>query len=228
MRSVCLFLILANVLYFTWAEFVDLPLDAGSIPRPDETGARHILLASEAAHSESTRPEATNVDPEPPLSTVRADCVSVGPFASLPEATRAAATLSAAGFQFQQRIEQGELWAGYWVYVSELAVPGVADSAIRQLRDRGVTDVFLLPGDNAPVLSLGVFVDPQRAQRRAQIARELGLTVRIVDRKRTGSVYWIDATPTQPRQPLDPAMFPPEPGKIVRIELRPCPEPTGA
>lgn len=224
MRSLCLLLILGNVLYFTWAQFIDLDFSSYSAPTTDTKGSRNIVLAAERSPAEmepaSERPVATG-------TRAPGDCVSVGPFASLAEATRAAATLAAAGFSPKQRIEQGELWAGYWVYVPDLGVPGAAESAIRQLRERGVADVFLLPGESAPVLSLGVFVDVDRARKRAQTAQELGLKVRMVDRKRTGSIYWLDATPTQAGQTLDPSMFPPEPGKIVRIELQPCPPPTG-
>lgn len=225
MRSLCLLLILANVLYFTWSQFIDLDFTASSPTAEREASGRNILLAAEVLSAD--QPSADQAPTAPTAPRTSGECISVGPFPSLAEATRAAATLAAAGFESKQRIEQGELWAGYWVYVSDLGVAGAADSAIRQLRERGVNDVFLLPGDAAPVLSLGVFVDPQRAQRRAQTARDLGLKVRIEDRKRTGSLYWIDATSTQSRQPLDPAMFPPEPGKIVRIELQPCPQPAG-
>lgn len=223
MRSLCLLLILSNVLYFTWAQFIDLDFSRYSAASAD-SAARNIQLASEVDRPDVAA--AADVPITPPSGT-QGDCVSVGPFASLSEATRAAATLSAAGFDSKQRVEQGELWAGYWVYVPDLGVPGAAESAIRQLRDRGVADVFLLPGESSPVLSLGVFVDIDRARRRAQTAQELGLKVRLADRKRTGSVYWIDATPTQSGQTLDPAMFPPEPGKIVRIEMQPCPQAPG-
>ncbi|MET0988516.1 MAG: SPOR domain-containing protein [Steroidobacteraceae bacterium] len=223
MRSLCLLLILGNVLYLIWAQFIDLDFSSYSAPAAD-AATRNIMLASETSRAAAGSP--VDVPPAPPPNA-SGDCVSVGPFSTLSEATRAAATLSAAGFNPKQRIEQGELWAGYWVYVPDLGVPGAAESAIRQLRERGVADVFVLPGESAPVLSLGVFVDIDRARRRAQTAQELGLRVRMVDRKRTGSIYWIDATPTQPGQTLDPSMFPPEPGKIVRIELQPCPQPTG-
>ncbi|MET0657142.1 MAG: SPOR domain-containing protein [Steroidobacteraceae bacterium] len=221
MRSLCLLLILGNVLYLIWAQFIDLDFSSYSVPVANGALTRNIALASETNRLEPTAPADV---PAAPPSSASGECVSVGPFSTLSESTRAAATLSAAGFNSKQRIEQGELWAGYWVYVPDLGVPGAAESAIRQLRERGVVDVFVLPGESAPVLSLGVFVDIDRARRRAQIAQELGLRVRMVDRKRTGSIYWIDATPTQPGQTLDPSMFPPEPGKIVRIELQPCPQ----
>jgi hypothetical protein len=222
MRSLCLVLVLSNILYLAWSHFIDVDFSGYAELQHGNERPAAIALASEIANM-----NASTVNEQPKLdkgTNATSECVSVGPFASLPEATRAAATLSAAGFNFKQRVEQGELWAGYWVYVPDLSAPGAAEGAIRQLQARGVDDVFLLPGEGSPVLSLGVFVDVDRARRRAEVARELGLKVRMTDRKRMGSVYWIDATSATPGQKLEPAMFPPEPGKIVRIELQPCPE----
>jgi hypothetical protein len=217
MRPLCLLLILGNVLYFAWAQFIDIDYSEYSRARAIEARPAGISLSSETAADPAAE------QPQQPAPAPSGECVSVGPFASLPETTRAAATLSAAGFQSKQRVEQGELWAGYWVYVPDLGAPGAADAAIRRLRERGIDDVFLLPGDNGPVLSLGVFVDIDRARRRTEAAQAVGLKVRMSDRKRAGPVYWIDATPQQPGLTLEPSLFPPEPGKIVRIELHPCP-----
>jgi hypothetical protein len=77
--------------------------------------------------------------------------------------------------------------------------------------------------DSSNVLSLGVFSDYQRAQRRADEIRALGLEPRIDDRKRAGSVYWIDADLPEPGRGIDTAMFQTDPRKITRLELRPCP-----
>lgn len=220
MRAACLMLILSNVLYFTWAQFIDI--------EPTQFVGESAAPQSIALATETTAQTASATSFAPPEVSENGfgadECVSVGPFPSLSEATRAAATLTAANFEVNQRVEQGELWAGYWVHVPDLSAPGAADAAIEQLRERGVADVFLMPSESTSILSLGIFVDPERATRRANVARELGLTVRIADRKRTGSLYWLDAMPTEPGHLLDAAMFPPEPGKIVRIELRPCPQ----
>ena len=76
-----------------------------------------------------------------------------------------------------------------------------AEAALKSLSDAGITDVYLMPGsDPANVLSLGVFSDYQRAQRRADEVRVLGLEPRIDDRKRAGSVYWIDVDLPEPGQ----------------------------
>ena len=133
-----------------------------------------------------------------------------------------------AGFTPRQRLEQGELWVGYWVSVQNFQSREAAEAALRSLVDSGVTDVYLMPGsDPANVLSLGVFSDYQRAQRRAEEIRVLGLEPRIDDRKRAGSVYWIDVDLTEPGQTIDTSIFRSDPGKITRLELRACPQTSG-
>ena len=80
--------------------------------------------------------------------------------------------------------------------------------ADRALMDSGVSDVYLMPGSEpANVLSLGVFSDYQRAQRRAEEIRILGLEPRIDDRKRAGSVYWVDVDLPDPGQAIDTSIF---------------------
>lgn len=71
--------------------------------------------------------------------------------------------------------------------VQGLATREAAESALRMLTGSGISDVYLMPGSDPPkVLSLGVFSDYQRAQRRVGEVRALGLTARIDDRKRAG------------------------------------------
>jgi hypothetical protein len=133
MRTLCLLLILANVFYFTWSQLLDVSV--GSLDRkgapPVERPAR-IVLAREVAEANPPEPgiariqdvQPPAVEPLAPAESAHAggsaandflSCTSVGPFADLPQAAQAQASLRAAGFQPRQRMEQGEIWAGYWV-----------------------------------------------------------------------------------------------------------------
>jgi hypothetical protein len=150
-------------------------------------------------------------------------CTSVGPFADLAQASQAQASLRTAGFDPRQRVENGEIWVGYWVSVQNLASRSEADTAIKTLNGNGITDVYLMPGTDPPnVLSLGVFSDYNRAERRANQVKSLGLEARISDRKRDGSVYWIDVDLKEPGQAIDPSLLQTDTGKIMRLEMRPC------
>jgi hypothetical protein len=152
-------------------------------------------------------------------------CTSVGPFSDLPQAAQAQSALRTAGYEPRQRVEEGEIWVGYWVSIPNLPNRAAADSAIRTLSDNGVTDVYLMP-DAQPnhVVSLGVFSDYQRAQRRADQVKALGLEPRISDRRRAGSVYWIDVDLREPGEMLDASVFQTGEARIMRLEMRECPQ----
>jgi uncharacterized protein YndB with AHSA1/START domain len=151
-------------------------------------------------------------------------CTSVGPFADLAEATQAQAALRGAKLEPRQRMEQGELWVGYWVSVQDFDSRATAEAAMKTLQSNGISDVYLMPGADAPfTLSLGVFSDHQRAQRRSAQAKALGLTPRIEDRTRTGSVYWLDIDLPEPGYQIDTSVIQSDPGKIMRLEMRECP-----
>ena len=240
MRTLCLLLLLVNALFFGWAQFIDVrATDLQHRPTSSVPPAR-IMLAREAAaggvpelaqFAASVPAPKAGSAPAPTQPPVReqpnrppATCTSVGPFAESTEAATAEAALRKAGFQPRQRMVQGEMWVGYWVSVQGLPSREAADNALKLLADKGINDVYVLPGsESGSVLSLGVFSDQQRAQRRANDARSVGLKPRIDDRKRSGSVYWVDVDQPEPIEPIDTSIFQSDPGKIMRLELRACP-----
>jgi hypothetical protein len=237
MRAFCLILVLANVLFFSWSQLLDVRVrDMERNPVTSVAPPPRIVLAREVANVEPAvvkRVQPPRVAPlndsssAPQQTAALADsmsCTSVGPFPDLTEASQAQAALKNAGFEPHQRVEQGELWVGYWVSVQNFENREAAEAAMKLLLGNGMTDVYLMPAsDESNVLSLGVFSDYQRAQRRADEIRALGLEPRIDDRKRAGSVYWIDADLPEPGKTIDTSIFQTDPRKITRLELRPCP-----
>jgi len=243
MRTLCLLLILANVLYFTWSQMIDVytPSLERKGAKPVEPPAR-IVLAREMIEANpeergvgqirdvqppAVEPLGAKATPAPETQVAQLDtlsCTSIGPFADLPQASQAQAALRAAGFEPRQRLEQGEIWAGYWVSVQDLRTREAAEVALKTLSANGIADVYVMPSSDPPnVLSLGVFSDYQRAQRRVDEVRALGLAPRIDDRKRAGSAYWIDVDLQEPGQLIDSSIFHTDPGKITRLEMRACP-----
>ncbi len=241
MRTFCLVLILINALFLSWSQLIDVRVsDLDRKPATPVTPPPRIVLAQEAANAvepaivKSVQPPrvaplgAAMPSAERTAMTDRFACTSVGPFQDLADAAHAQASLKSAGFESRQRLEQGELWVGYWVSVQNFESRDAAEAALKSLVDSGVTDVYLMPGtEPSSVLSLGVFSDYQRAQRRAEEIRVLGLEPRIDDRKRSGAVYWIDADLQEPGQAIDTSIFQTDPGKITRLELRACPSNSG-
>ncbi|HSN72066.1 MAG TPA: hypothetical protein VLT59_11175, partial [Steroidobacteraceae bacterium] len=145
------------------------------------------------------------------------------PFRSLSEVASAAAVLRAEGFEPTQRVEAGDVWVGYWVSWRGAAGREQAEATRLLLAERGLTDTYVLPaGEQSNVLSLGVFTDRRRAERRREEVRLLGLEAEISDRRQAGSVYWIDVEPGESDPAIDPGMLVTDPGRIVRLEVRPC------
>jgi hypothetical protein len=236
-RTFCLLLILGNALFFSWAELIDVHVSsfdrasaANVAPPPRIVLAREASSEPEPAVVKDVQPprvEPLNSSSTAQVATASGDamsCTTVGPFADLADASHAQAALRSGGFAPRQRLEQGELWVGYWVSVQNLESRGAAESAVKTLSDSGIKDVYLMPGgDPANILSLGVFSDYHRAERRAEEIRALGFEPRIDDRKRAGSVYWLDVDLPEPGKSIDTSIFQTDPGKIMRLELRGCP-----
>jgi hypothetical protein len=239
MRILCLLLILVNVLYFIWSQLVDVQVNALDRPaRRTADAPPRIVLAKEAPElAQEAAEETPPIEPQrdapiesPTQQMARAaesdtlTCTSVGPFAELAEAAQAQAALRGAGFNPRQRVEQGELWVGYWVSVQNISTRADAEDAVATLKSNDIDDVYLMPGgDPSYTLSLGVFSDYQRAQRRADEVRAVGLEPKVEDRKRAGSVYWLDVDLPEPGRRIDTSIFQSDPGKIMRLEMRACP-----
>ena len=169
---------------------------------------------------------ATVVAVRPPTEVVVAGggpraCVSVGPFRELSQAATAAANLRSTGLDPLQRVAEGDIWVGYWVYLA--AIPSLADAEtiLARLKESGIAEAYVIPSsDSGTLISLGVFTEVARAGNRLSAARELGYEATISDRTRRGTVYWVDVL-LAPGETLDFDALQP-PGRIVRLEQRPC------
>jgi len=231
MRALGLLLILVNLGFLAWAQLIDVrDVSANPFATPAGESKQKLVLAAERKpediqpkNSADTAGKSGSAPGAP--ATDESRCVSLGPFQDLAAASQASAALSGAGFESKQRFEQGEFWVGYWVSVQDLPTRAAAETAIAKLKDAGVTDVYLLPGQSSSnVISLGVYSVLGRAERRVDQIRALGFNAVMADRKRSGSVYWLDVELKQAGQHIDPAVLSSQPGQIVRVETRPCPE----
>jgi hypothetical protein len=190
MRTAFLALVLLNVAYFAWAHWVDAP------PRAAAKDAPHLpqlQLANElpagGQSGAATQVKAAETDTQA--------CFSVGPFGDVDNSAKAAALLRAKGFDPHQRAEAADSSAGYWVFVGNLKSDAEADRALVTLEHGGVKDALVMPaaGDTPKRLSLGLFSERTRADRRAQSIRALGLNAEVAERKVPGTAYWVDLAP---------------------------------
>jgi hypothetical protein len=182
---------------------------------------------ADAGHAESGTAASTGTGAG--LLTNVKRCISVGPFRDVSEAAHAATTLRGGGYDPRQRVADGDVWAGVWVYLPLPAARPAADQILAKLKAGGIDDALEMPGPNdGSVISLGLYSEPKRAQARVAQAQALGFNPGIADRKRTGSVYWIDIDLKPTDSLLNPADLQGEAGRIVRLEVTGCPVVSGA
>jgi hypothetical protein len=243
LKSLVVVLLLANVGYFLWTRGIAHPLEAGA-----EASTTTLKLTSEVPASQRGAPSpATDDDAEIPsgagriagagaapsaaapsagpaaLLTNVKRCISVGPFRDVSEAAHAASSLRGGGYDPRQRVAEGEVWAGVWVY---LPIPPSQSSGpmLSKLKAGGIDDALEMPGpSDSSVISLGLFADQKRAQMRVGQAQALGFNPGVAERKRTGDVYWIDIDLKPTDSVLKPSDLQSETGHIQRLEVKACP-----
>jgi hypothetical protein len=214
-RTAVIVLIFVNLVFMAWAHWIDVPVEPAA--NPVDAKLPRLILASEAPARAATAPtvakaavpEAASSPSEasaPSTTPAARHCVSVGPFNDLPQETHAASLLQERGFTPQQRTEDGDVRDGYWVYVA------------------GISDAHAVASaDDGRRVSVGLFTERPRAERRARVVEHLGFSPDIVDRHRPGTLYWLDLDlgASDASVPTD-GLVPADQGGS-RVQVRPCP-----
>ncbi len=212
MRLLVALLLFANIAWYAWTHWVerpDAPPKAAAKPPGPE-----LVLAREAPPA---------APPAAAAARAAGNCLSLGPFGDLTDAARAATLLRESELDPRQRTSEGIVWKGYWVALDGLPDRAAADGVIERLRRFGIGDAYAMPGDGGRItISLGLFTERQRALRRSDDVKALGLEPRVSERERSGTVYWIDVDVTPPAALPDAARLHGEGGRILRLEVRPC------
>jgi hypothetical protein len=191
--------------------------DTGIAHERSDVAAR---AENKSARSDSTA--AGSTDHSVVLAGAR--CTSVGPFRELAQAATAAATLRTAGYQPTQRVAEGDIWIGYWVYIDAIPTVALANEILAKVRSDGVTDSYVIPNsDSGNLVSLGVFSEISGVSRRREQVLALGYEPKVVDRTRRATVYWVDVV-LKGTQVLDFEALQ-TPGRIIRLEQRSCEAP---
>ena len=249
LKSIVVCLVLANVGYFLWARGIaktpDAPAsgvpaatlklasESPAAPRAASPHAGSVATGSAAVAGIGTAGSSVGTDPprgdagegtRPGLLTNVKRCISVGPFRDVAEAAHAASTLRGGGYDPRQRVADGDIWAGVWVYLPLPSSRAAGDQILAKLKAGGIDDALEMPGPNdGSVISLGLYSESKRAQARVAQAQALGFNPGIADRKRTGDVYWIDIDLKPTDSLLNPADLQSEGGRIVRLQVKGCP-----
>lgn len=220
MRAVVLALVLANLLYFGWAEWIDVPAPP---PASSIAGLPRLTLVSELPPDKRIALEAAK---KLALEKAAQVCVSVGPFNDPAIAAQAAKLLEAKSFSPQQRAVADSAVLRFWVYLEGFTTDAAEMRVLHRLERAGIDDAEAMPADaGGRRVSLGLFTDKVRANRRARMVRTLGFKPAMTERMLPGTVYWLDltlanSTVTVPLK--DVSALEPD-GGSAPISLQPCP-----
>jgi cell division septation protein DedD len=202
-RAVFFLLVFANLAFLAWAEWVDAPQPApaneayAKLPRlklvneQPASDARPSSDNGNGAGNGSARKTALELSPPTPAAASR--CLSVGPFDDQPSATRGISQLREKGFAPRQRVEKGEISKGFWVYIGGLKTDGDVADVLRTLEQSHIEDAHVMSGTgDVQRVSVGLFSERERADRRAESVEKLGLHPQVTERKLPATLFWMD------------------------------------
>jgi cell division septation protein DedD len=199
---------------------------SGTLARSDggSSGAPRPSSASGSSPPSAASPQKSAASAPAPGEAAATRCTSVGPFRELAQAATAAATLRGAGYQPTQRVADGEIWIGYWIYIDAIPTEAEANTILAKVRGQGITESYVIPNSGSGnLVSLGVFGEIGNVTRRREQVRSLGYDPKVVDRTRRATVYWVDVVLAGDQAvDLDKLQTP---GKIQRLEQRACEPP---
>ncbi len=115
-------------------------------------------------------------------------CQTLGPFLKKHDVTAVFALLARNGYEVNVRDSDTRVPNGYWVYLPAMQA-SQARRIVADLDAHGMTDYYI---GKQNYISLGIFSDKDKAERRLQEVQRLGYKPKVDQRYRTRDVYWLD------------------------------------
>jgi hypothetical protein len=141
--------------------------------------------------------------PEPLSALSASRCHTLGPFSTQAELRRVMDVLSPLAGRIQFREGRQTASRGYWVYIPPLPTRTEALGVARELSARGIRDYYVVTaGDQENTVSLGLFRDPDNAERRRAEVAALGFAPALRERSEEQNVWWVDMA-EDPTAPVD-------------------------
>jgi hypothetical protein len=234
-RAVFLILLVANLLFLAWAQWIDGPRDTGA-----HDALSHLPRLQLIEEKEAPKPSASNSQPPPsalaPAPPVEAEkvslqipnlppvprCTSIGPFNDIAHAARAAGLLTQRGYKLEQRAEEGETIEGYWVFVGGMTSDEEVNDVVARLEKNGFTDAHVMKNFSTNRrISVGMFSTRDRADKRAAAVAAMGLTPEVGERKFPGTIYWVDVALASADDKTPPLYLFADIGN-TRVQMLPC------
>lgn len=204
MRTFLFALILVNLAVFAWSRW--LAPTSSPVPKTAMAGVPRIQLASEAraeaaaggtvsgAQEMSAAPDPSGLESVAAVGNAEAPagCLSIGPFTTPAEAGRAGGAFEASGYSTRQRVEDARVTEGYWVSLPRQPTAADETRVLSRLARAAITDASVMSDAEGRRISVGLFSERERADRRAAAVQRLGFDPDITERVRAGASYWVD------------------------------------
>jgi hypothetical protein len=227
MRIALYLLLLANLSYLAWSQWIDVP---EAPVRSAPSSLKPLLLAAEAYAPapprtvSSAAPSAGREATSGPPVAAAPRCVSIGPFDDEGSARHGTEELRRRGLSARLRLQPGMPGHGFWVHIGGLDSGAVAADALRSLTASGLTGATLTQVSAAELrISLGLYTDADEANRRLQEARRLKLRASLAERRLSAHEHWLDVT-LPPGDPVPIEDLHPYPnGPLAKVGAQPCP-----
>ncbi|HMB73547.1 MAG TPA: hypothetical protein VKQ06_08245 [Gammaproteobacteria bacterium] len=192
MRALFFVLVLANLGFAAWATWYRAP----EVPtRPMVANAPGIEIYADVAAQETPASGAARGGDARESTQTFVRCMSIGPLPNRVDVDDTVRALTGSGFEARQRVAQGEVWLGQWVYIDAIASQSEAARIVDVLAENDITEAYVIAdGNNGSIVSLGVFSQQERARQRFSDAEALGFSPVVADRSQPGEVFWLDVT----------------------------------
>ena len=194
MRNFLLVLLLSNLGILAWYHWLREPYTNAPVA-PSYEGLPSLELAGDQP-VEQPGPQAFSMKTaDERLNAGVSECRSRGPLSKGSDAAEARSGQAVDQFDALGRNEPGRLFVGYWVNIAAAEDRAAAEVITDALRADGVTDFYIVPsGNDQNAISLGVFSELGRAQRRLQQLSDRGFGAQVNQRYRDGEVSWLDVS----------------------------------
>lgn len=193
MRHLVYLLLIANVVFFGWKLFETQspePLVRALPPLPDNVSRLVTLQEQQAATAgeEVVTDLETLTAEQPPGAGPVLQCQALGPFLAVDAMRPIAAELGELGLQPEQRQVESKELDGYWVYLPAMPREEIR-TVLATLEDYNDKEYYVGKGS---FISLGTFKSMERAERRLQSVRKMGLAATLEERFTTQTSFWLD------------------------------------
>jgi hypothetical protein len=154
-------------------------------------------------------------------------CATLGPFATQAGAQRGAAALLSGRHGSRLHAADAPGAPSYWVVIPTKTMQDATKIGMR-LRAAGVSDLVIMPpetnGTDA-VVSLGIYSERERADRRVQDLKRYAVTPSIVDQPHTVTTWWLDVELTAGESTPDISALARSSGESGSLRAAACAQP---